>query len=146
MTSDPRSDETAQLPGSAAAPAALAVSANSAANATPHRPEAAATNRAAPTTTGDLAPPEIAGYRLLERLGEGGMGVVYKAEHLALRRLVAIKMIRSGALASNDELVRFQIEGEAVGVPSAASITSCRVSRPPGETHAALQFVPMPVE
>jgi tetratricopeptide (TPR) repeat protein/tRNA A-37 threonylcarbamoyl transferase component Bud32 len=58
--------------------------------------------------------PYIEGYRILGRLGEGGMGVVYRAEHLALRRLVALKMIRSGSLASADELMRFRIEAEAV--------------------------------
>lgn len=65
----------------------------------------------------DLSPfpaPEIEGYRLLVRLGEGGMGVVWQAEHLALNRVVAIKLIRAGSLASKDDLTRFQIEAEAV--------------------------------
>jgi serine/threonine-protein kinase len=53
-------------------------------------------------------------YELLEELGHGGMGVVYKARQTRLHRLVAIKMIRTGAYAAPAERVRFRVEGEAV--------------------------------
>jgi serine/threonine protein kinase/tetratricopeptide (TPR) repeat protein len=58
--------------------------------------------------------PQIAGYDLLELLGEGGMGVVYKARQLGLNRLVAVKMIRTDRRGSADRLARFRIEAEAV--------------------------------
>src|SRR5262249_33149896 len=43
-----------------------------------------------------------------------GMGVVYKARHVRLKRLVAVKMIRAGADAGEQELARFRTEAEAV--------------------------------
>ena len=58
--------------------------------------------------------PTVAGYDILQRLGEGGMGVVYKARHLGLNRLVALKMIRGGSQARADHFSRFRIEAEAV--------------------------------
>ncbi len=53
-------------------------------------------------------------YEILGTLGRGGMGVVYQARHRKLNRLVAIKMILSGAHASPETLQRFQVEGRAV--------------------------------
>ena len=58
--------------------------------------------------------PAIPGYDILEWLGEGGMGVVFKANHQGLKRLVALKMIRSGGQARADLLARFRTEAEAV--------------------------------
>ena len=56
---------------------------------------------------------QIGNFRVIEKLGEGGMGVVYKAEDVTLGRLVAIKMLNTD-LARNPELVqRFQSEARA---------------------------------
>ena len=57
--------------------------------------------------------PTIPEYEILQELGRGGMGVVYQARQLSSKRLVALKLIRDGALAGRQERGRFQIEAEA---------------------------------
>ena len=53
-------------------------------------------------------------YELEKVLGEGGMGIVYKARQLSLNRSVALKMIKAARFASADDIRRFQNEAEAV--------------------------------
>jgi eukaryotic-like serine/threonine-protein kinase len=57
--------------------------------------------------------PVIPGYELLGKLGVGGMGVVYRASQLGLKRLVALKMVLPAAHADPEQLARFHVEAEA---------------------------------
>src|SRR4029077_15415178 len=70
---------------------------------------------ATPTPERDLVGREIAGrYRILKKLGEGGMGAVYRGEQISLKRQVAVKVLRPELSANQMLLRRFNAEAEAV--------------------------------
>jgi eukaryotic-like serine/threonine-protein kinase len=78
-----------------------------------------ATSMTEPSFTGmravpDLIGKEIAGrYRILSKLGEGGMGAVYKAEQISLKRQCAVKLLRSEVASTPNVLTRFNAEATA---------------------------------
>src|SRR5262249_11876611 len=53
-------------------------------------------------------------YKLLDEIGRGGMGVVYRARQLTLNRIVAVKTILTGPVASAEAVRRFRGEAEAL--------------------------------
>src|SRR5437763_11701754 len=70
----------------------------------------------------DLTGRTLGGYQILRRLGQGGMGQVYLAEQLSLKRKVALKILRADVASSPTSLQRFKAEAEAVARATHANI------------------------
>jgi WD40 repeat protein/serine/threonine protein kinase len=93
----------------------------------------------APRSTAGL--PSVPGYEVLEELGRG-MGIVFKARHLKLNRLVALKMLSDGSYAGADRLARFRVEAEAVARLQHPNIVQIyEVGEHDGLPYFAMEFV-----
>ena len=97
--------------------------------------------------TSELAAPAvdaIAGYRVLGRLGQGGMGLVFEAEQQSPRRKVALKVVRGGFLVDDVAVKMFQREAESLGRLRHAGIAAIHESgqTADGQHYFAMELVP----
>lgn len=96
--------------------------------------------RAAPSAAAPL--PTVPGYDIIGELGRGGMGVVYKARQVKLKRLVALKMILRGAEAEPEFCQRFRLEAEAVAALHHPNIVHIHeIGEHEGRLFFSLEFV-----
>src|SRR6266571_7499925 len=84
----------------------------------------------------------ISHYRILEEVGRGGMGVVYKAEDIKLKRTVAMKFLPKSLSAHGEERERFALEAQAASAlnhPNVATIYE--IDEADGETFIVMEYV-----
>jgi serine/threonine-protein kinase len=100
------------------------------------------TAAAHPTSSPDLTGRTLGDYQLLRRLGVGGMGQVYLARQLSLKRDVAIKLLRDDLAANITALKRFEAEAQAVARLNHANIVHIhQIGECDGLRFMALEYV-----
>ena len=85
----------------------------------------------------------LAHFEILEKLGEGGMGVVYKARDTHLDRLVAIKLLPPDKVADRDRRLRFVQEAKTASALNHPGIVTIHdIAQHDGVDFIAMEFVP----
>jgi serine/threonine-protein kinase len=100
---------------------------------------------AAPVTPSPYPPADFGPYELIEEIGRGGMGVVYKAHQRQLDRIVAVKMILASHLANADQVSRFYAEARAAArLQDPRVVAIHEVGEFHGQHFFAMEYMPGP--
>ena len=95
-----------------------------------------------PSSDADLTGQTLGDFHILRRLGQGGMGQVYLAEQVSLKRKVALKLLKSELAANPTSLSRFKQEAEAVAKATHANIVQVYfIGDVDGIPYMALEYV-----
>lgn len=85
---------------------------------------------------------QLGDFRIVREVGRGGMGVVYEAEQISLKRRVALKVLRYGAAADSEAMQRFQREAETVaGLHHTNIVPIFAIGCENGVNYYAMQFI-----
>ena len=96
-----------------------------------------------PFTGESVSPRDLGDYQLLEQIGHGGMGVIFRARQRSLNRLVALKLIRDGALARKEAVARFRTEAAAAARLQHPNIVGIHeVGEHAGQHYYSMELVP----
>jgi WD40 repeat protein/tRNA A-37 threonylcarbamoyl transferase component Bud32 len=96
-----------------------------------------------PTSPAADAPPALPDYQILEEIGRGGMGIVYRARQISRDRVVALKVIRRERLSHPEVLRRFRREVQAAARLSHPNVVRVYDADQAGDTHfLSMEYVP----
>lgn len=100
-----------------------------------------------PDTVQPCAERSFGKYQLLEELGRGGMGIVFKAHDKSLDRIVAIKMILSSQLVDESQIIRFQVEARAAAQLQHRNIVAIHdAGQIAGQHFFCMEYVPQSLD